>query len=299
MKSPPGQPAAPAGEPTFFSRQIAEARRFFLRHDGPGTSDFQVACGGTEQCTPDYRIARDGFPFVAVEFVAKGEGTLILDGKSHSLLPGVIFAYGPGHAHDLRCVPGKPMTKYFVDFAGSRVLRRFHRPAPKPGQIMQSSAAERVASSCEQLIAAGMRDTPFREHLCRVIGEYLLLAIAETAVPSGTSDTIAFETFQRCQRWIDAHYRRVESLEQIARECGVAAGYMCRLFKRFAHQSPWQYVLRLRMRDAIDRLQTPGASITQIAYEFGFGDPFQFSRTFRKQFGISPREFTRMQKRTR
>jgi AraC-like DNA-binding protein len=117
-------------------------------------------------------------------------------------------------------------------------------------------------------------------------------------VPLGTIGTIAFETFQRCRQWVDRNYRQAESLEQIATECRVAEAHICRLFKRFAHLSPWQYVLRLKMRDAAHHLQAPNARVGQVAYEFGFPDPFQFSRTFRRVFGISPRTFMQLQRHT-
>jgi len=37
--------------------------------------------------------------------------------------------------------------------------------------------------------------------------------------------------------------------------------------------------------------------VSQVAYEFGFHDPFQFSRTFRRVLGISPRQFVQLQRR--
>jgi len=170
-------------------------------------------------------------------------------------------------------------------------------PGPKPGQIVQSSAPEHIAEIFEQLIDAGKRDTPFRESICQVIGEHLLLRIAETAVPLGTIGTAAFETFQRCRQWVDHNYRRAESLGEIASECHIDEAYLCRLFKRYAHQSPWQFILRLKMRDAAQRLQARDAHVSDVAYEFGFSDPFQFSRTFRRVFGISPRTFIQLQRR--
>ena len=189
------------------------------------------------------------------------------------------------------------MTKYFVNFAGPEVLPWLVRPGPRPGEIVQSSSPEHIVEIFEQLIDAGKRDTPFRERMCRAIGEHLLLRIAETAVPLGTIGTVAFDTFQRCRQWMDRNYRQAESLEQIATECRVDEAYICRLFKRYAHQSPWQYVLRLKMRDAAQRLQAREARVSDVAYEFGFADPFQFSRTFRHVFGVSPRTFMRLQQR--
>jgi len=288
-----------AKEPAFFSRQISEAQRFYLRLNGPWTEGFNVVCGGSEHCASNYRVARDDFPYVGLEFVAAGEGSLTMNGQTFSLMTGAIFAYGPGVAHDLRCRPEKPMTKYFVDFAGSQVLRRMVRPCPRPGEIVQSSAPEQIAEIFEHLINASRRDTPFRERMCRTICDYLLLRIAESAVPLGTIGTIPFDTFQRCRQWIEHHYRDVQSLEQIATECRVDESYMCRLFKRYAHQSPWQYILQLKMRDAAQRLQESStARVADVAYALGFSDPFQFSRTFRRVYGISPRSFMRLQKRS-
>jgi AraC-like DNA-binding protein len=242
-------------------------------------------------------MTRQDFPYYAVEFVARGEGSLTLNKKTWHLTSGAVFAYGPGIFHDIRCKPERPMTKHFVNFAGSGVLKHFVRPGPKPGEIVQSSAPEHIVDIFEQLIDAGKRDTPFRERICHAIGEYLLLRIAESAVPLGTIGTVAFETFQRCRQWVDGNYRHAQSLEQIASECNVAEPYICRLFKRYAHQSPWQYILRLKMRDAAVRLQAPHTRVADVATEFGFTDPFQFSRTFRRVFGLSPRSFIQLQRR--
>jgi AraC-like DNA-binding protein len=284
-------------EPEFFSRQIADARRFFLRLHAPWPETFNVVCGGSEHCSSDYHIARKNFPYVSVEFVAQGEGTLSLNGQTHALLTGSVFAYGPGVPHDIQCRPDKPMTKYFVALAGTQVLRHFARPGPRPGEIMQSSAPGHVTEIFEQLIDAGKRDTPFREAICRAIAMHLLLRLAESAVPPGTVGTAAFSTFQRCREWIERNYLTTESLEHIATACRIDEHYLCRLFKRYAHQSPWQHVLRLKMRDAAQQLQTRDVRVSDIAYEFGFTDPFQFSRTFHRIFGLSPRAFIRLHRR--
>lgn len=299
--APPAE-AAPAGgrEPDFFSRQITEARRFFLQINPPWTDSLAVVCGGNEHCTPDYHVARSDFPYYAVEFVARGEGSLQLGadtGTRHPLMTGAVFVYGPDIPHDIQCSAERPMEKYFLTFAGTEARKRMLAAVPRPGAIVQSSAPEHILRLFEDLIDAGRRETPYRARICRAIMEHLLLRIAESAVPLGTIGTDAFETFQRCRAWIEANYRQIVSLSEIAARCQVDPAYICRLFKRYAHQSPWQYVLRLKMRDAAQRLQSHDVRVSQVAYEFGFADPFQFSRTFRRVFGISPRQFVQLQRR--
>ncbi len=70
--------------------------------------------------------------------------------------------------------------------------------------------------------------------------------------------------------------------------------YLCRLFRRYDHQSPYQYLLRLKMNLAAEILQRPDALVKQVAEAIGFSDPFHFSRSFKTVFGLSPDAFRRL-----
>ena len=291
------RPAAqPASEPEFFSAQISSAQRFFLDLNPPASQRLLVVCGGGEHCAPDYHVHRADFGYYSIEFVARGEGTLLLQGKTHHLIPGAIFAYGPGVSHDIRCDPGRPLVKYFVDFVGTAARQLLRSPAPEPGQIVQSSAPEQILRLFEGLIGTGLRQTPFSDRICAAIVEQLLLRVAESAVSLGTIGSMAFETYQQCQQFIQNHYLEVRGLAEIAGRCHVDEAYICRLFNRFDHQSPYRYLLRLKMGFAAQRLQTPGTLAKQVAAELGFSDAFQFSRTFHRVMGVSPRQFMQTQR---
>lgn len=80
----------------------------------------------------------------------------------------------------------------------------------------------------------------------------------------------------------------------MAQECHVDAAYLCRLFRRYGHQSPYQYVLRLKMNAAAELLQKPDALVKQTAKQIGFSDPFHFSRAFKSVFGLAPDAFRRL-----
>ncbi|HVS72072.1 MAG TPA: AraC family transcriptional regulator [Phycisphaerae bacterium] len=285
-------------EPDYFSLQITEARRFYLPPQPPAPTrqrpGLSVICCGGEHCSPDYRIIRREFPQLSIEFVAGGEGTLLIAGRSHRLVPGAIFAYGPGVPHEIHAAAaGRPLVKYFLGLQGPEARRLLHAPAPEPGQIVQTAAPDDLLHLWEELISAGLRETPFRERSCAALAEHLLLRIAESALPLGTIGTEAFGTYQRCRHYIETHYPALRGLHEIGAACALDPAYICRLFARYDHQSPWQYALRLKMRAALERLQTPGTLVQDVAAQVGFSDPFQFSRTFRRVFGISPRNFAR------
>jgi AraC-like DNA-binding protein len=278
-------------EPDFFSAQIVTARRFYLDLHPNLNKRISVVCAGNEHCTPDYHIHRSGFRYFSLEFVARGEGVVRLgrSAEAHAVSTGSVFVYGPRIAHDIQSSAKAPLVKYFVSLLG-RSARKLLR-APAPGQLIQTSAPQEILSLLEDLISAGLRRTQYRQEICDVLTEHLLLRIAETAVPAGTLGTQAFDTYVRCREMIEGQYMQWQDLAQIAERCQVDEAYLCRLFGRFDHVSPWQYVIWLRMRQAAERLQTPGKRVRDVADELGFSDPFQFSRSFRKVFGVSPVQF--------
>jgi AraC-like DNA-binding protein len=67
-----------------------------------------------------------------------------------------------------------------------------------------------------------------------------------------------------------------------------------RLFQRFDDQSPYQFLMRLKMNAAALQLQDPSALIKEIAYKLGFSSAFHFSRRFKKTYGVSPDTFRRL-----
>ena len=66
------------------------------------------------------------------------------------------------------------------------------------------------------------------------------------------------------------------------------------MFACYDHQSPYQFLLRLKMNLAAERLQNPAALVKQVAAELGFADAFHFSRAFKKVLGVSPQGFRRL-----
>ena len=280
--------------PEFFSSQIAEARRFHLGCELGEHPGLAVVSGGCEHCTADYEIHRRSLPFWGLEFVAHGRGKVSYDKGELPITPGCIFSYGPRTAHEIVTDRAVPLVKYFVDFTGSRAALLLREFGPEPGTVVQTSAPGEVMAVLDELIGNGLRYTPFSGRIATVIFEHLLLKIAETRIPNGSFNSPAFATYRRCRDFIDTHWANLESLDGIATACHVDAAYLCRLFRRFDRQSPYQLLLGLKIRHAATRLRTAGTPIAVVAEELGFADPFHFSRVFKKLMGVSPSVFARM-----
>jgi AraC-like DNA-binding protein len=284
----------PAAEPEFFSPQVAEARRFYLNLQLARGTRLAVVCGGVEHCRPDYAIHRATFPFYSIEYVARGHGELRLGGRNHSLQPGRLFAYGPRVPQDIAGHPDDPLVKYFVDFAGTEALPLLRACGLAPGKVAQVFPPNVVTALFDELISAGLhggqRGTKLSVALLNCLAQKIMLA----AAPLTGAETLAFSTYQHCRAHIEKNFLRLRTLEQIAKECHANNAYLCRLYRRYDHQTPYQHLLRLKMNHAAARLQTPGVLVKQVAEETGFTDPFHFSRVFKNVLGLAPDVFRRM-----
>ena len=83
------------------------------------------------------------------------------------------------------------------------------------------------------------------------------------------------------------------TLRSLASRAGLSPYHFLRTFERLTGVTPHQYVLRARLRKAALRLATGSDSVTDVAFDCGFGDISNFNRAFRGEFGMSPRLFRR------
>ena len=80
-------------------------------------------------------------------------------------------------------------------------------------------------------------------------------------------------------------------LPEVARESGVSAEHLSRLFHRHTGLPFHEYVARLRIESACDRLAHGKENVTEIAFGCGFSSLSQFYRSFRKFTGSTPSKF--------
>jgi AraC-like DNA-binding protein len=288
------QPPPAETNPDFFSNQVSQARRFYLNLKPSPKAGLAVVCGGREQCAADYAISRRTFPYYSVEYVAEGHGQLKLNGAEHLLQPGSVFAYGPGIAHDIATDPRHTLSKYFIDFSGIESVKLLTAAGLKPGMVTSVSPPGEIVPLFDELIRNGRRGTPGAAAICARLLEGLLLKVAEARAPLPGQETLAFATYQHCREHLQRNFLRLRSVAQVAEECHLDDTYLCRLFQRYDHESPYRLLVRLKMNQAAERLQLPGAMVKQVAEEAGFANQFHFSRVFKSVFGIPPRAMIRL-----
>ena len=122
-RSSSDETASDAGSPPpeFFSLQVSEARRFYLDlAPPPSPNRWPSSAGAVSRVHRIMRFTGQTFPYYSIEFVARGQGTLALDGHEHRLLPGSrVHLRARTSRSTFTTDRQDPLVKYFVDFAGN------------------------------------------------------------------------------------------------------------------------------------------------------------------------------------
>ncbi|MGD9128515.1 MAG: helix-turn-helix domain-containing protein [Planctomycetia bacterium] len=93
---------------------------------------------------------------------------------------------------------------------------------------------------------------------------------------------------------IEHNYTQPLGLEELAEIAEMPKRSFLRDFKNAMGTSPISYLIQFRIRRAAELLRGTNRAVTQIAYDVGFEDSNYFARQFRKQQGVSPREYRQM-----
>lgn len=98
---------------------------------------------------------------------------------------------------------------------------------------------------------------------------------------------------KRGQRWMEKNLHRGFNLNELADHLAVSARTVNRRFKLAIGQAPLQYLQMLRMEIAKRLLETSGLGVDAVCERVGYGDLSTFRRLFKRETGLSPREYQR------
>lgn len=81
------------------------------------------------------------------------------------------------------------------------------------------------------------------------------------------------------------------SLNSIAIDEKMSPNYISRIFKQYSGQNFSEYLIEVKMKQALKLLSDNTMKIYEIAYAIGYDNPKNFTRAFKKYWGKSPWEY--------
>jgi len=100
--------------------------------------------------------------------------------------------------------------------------------------------------------------------------------------------------YQQLEAYIEEHIEEDLSLETLAKKFFVSKYHIAHVFKDNIGLSIHQYISKKRLNHCRDAISGK-MSITEAYHMYGFGDYSSFYRAFKKEYGISPKDYRDMQ----
>jgi AraC-like DNA-binding protein len=163
---------------------------------------------------------------------------------------------------------------------------RWTEPLPIP------STLRGVLSALKEEVVRG-EDTPMMiENLGLFVAGHLLRAHRDDPNRAARSAGLTRQ-LQRSIELMRACIGDRLSLEELAQAAGMSKFRYAHAFKDRYGCAPGQYLQRLRVDLAAEKLETSTASIASIAHEVGFSSASRFARDFRRAMGVFPSDWRR------
>jgi AraC-like DNA-binding protein len=99
-----------------------------------------------------------------------------------------------------------------------------------------------------------------------------------------------FSRIARVLKHVHAEYAKPLSVEELARKAGMSVASFHHNFKLVTASSPLQYLKRIRLDQARRLMAHDGYNASTAARAVGYESPSQFSREFKRLFGVTPVE---------
>lgn len=93
--------------------------------------------------------------------------------------------------------------------------------------------------------------------------------------------------------YIRLNYQADINMNDVAAHSSISERYLRKLFSQNLNLSPLDYLNRIRISKSVELLRNTDMSVKEVCYQCGFQSPQYFSRIFKQQMGVSPRQMTR------
>jgi AraC-like DNA-binding protein len=169
---------------------------------------------------------------------------------------------------------------------------------PRRSPSRAAPPALAVADASTELLDAVIRmlrllDSPLdRDVLAPMVKREILWRlitgpVGETVRQLGLADS-GLSHVSGAVRRITAHYSEPFRVEDLARSCGMSASAFHRNFQAVTGFSPVQFQKQIRLQRSRLMLMTGVDDVATIGYRVGYDSASQFSREYRRHFGLPP-----------
>ena len=240
------------------------------------------------------------FSRYALAVVVEGAKSLMDGPQMQWIESGDMVLYRPGNVHSTE-IPHEGRYRSLILFFTDAVLRGFMaRHGVIAGQAPEGMAFRKLGriAAARRVVDGARADLDAGRHpsvaMTGLILEQLLLMVLETEGPESFSlcnRGLAQPVGQRLHQVVEAHWQNNLGLGELAFLCGMSLSTFKRAFRAHYGMAPGKWLQERRLKHAGHLLVAERRRASEVFELVGYANHSVFSQSFKKHFGVSPREY--------
>jgi len=242
------------------------------------------ACGEA-QCEPHHSWGPNIRPCYLLHYVMSGQGVYKAPTKNYEVQAGQIFVILPNEVVAYEADGRYPWQYSWVCFESSLdlsdIFSRYVITAPECAHIFNA------LRDCASVA------TDREWYICGKIYELLSLLEPQRTI----NESKAHRYVRMTLNFIDVYFQSPElRVSKMAEFLNLDRAYFSKIFRKYTGKSPQQYLVDFRLDRAAEMIVSQGLSPGEVAQRVGYSDIFNFSRMFRRRFGVPPSAYSSKKK---
>lgn len=274
---------------------------------------FKIYCLNKDNVSGTIEHSHD---YMQIWYILNGSCYHTINNKANRIIKGNIFIIPPFVSHSVQTIPDEDIEILGCEFNTDFIIKNISVLENK-NSLFDFAYIEPFIVSTEnvhpRLLLSGAVQIKVESLLNSMLREYeqedvyyeinikadllkLLAVIAREYDNHIKSDSShLFERYRdsinSAIKYLDNNYINKIYIEDICKIALMSQTYFSFIFKQITGKTVIDYVNTLRIRDAKDMLSNSKKSITDICFCVGFNNASYFNKVFKKETGLSPRQY--------
>lgn len=248
---------------------------------------FYPLCTGHFYCDKGYEVNRGRYDSFLLIYTAAGKGYVYNGSQRLEVVAGefvLMDCYQPQ-----RYGTDDNWEIYWLHFDG-KLARQYCELCTQNGPILRPDDGKMCARQLQSIFESfGETGSVNEAEVSRRITNFLTAFMQPQGWAKGQSK--AEDVVDETLSYITNNMDKSLPLEELARNVAMSPFYFSRLFKRETGYSPHEYIVRARVDKAKYLLKFTSMPLKEIARCCGFSNECNFSTSFKKISGSTPRSF--------
>ncbi len=249
---------------------------------------------GIEECMPNHSWGPGVRDHYIIHLIISGKGCFTANGKTHNLEAGQGFLICPGEIVSYKADSIMPWKYSWVGFHGLKAQQIINRAGLSIDvPTFRYNERDLLVESLDEMINEARSRRPSDLMLSGLLYQFLARLVKSLdpwkSFTAKNSDSSIYVS--KAVEYIEKTYSGPLSVSGIAHHLKIDRSYLSTLFSRHLGISPRDFIINYRINKACELLGNPLLSISDVARSVGYDDPLQFSKTFKKEKGVSPSHY--------